>query len=279
MALAGPKQIVLAGRSRAKISPVIEAVNKVDQSIKVDFVQLDLANLQSVQQAGDEINKITDRIDVLINNAGIMALEKHTLNDAGVEMHMATNHFGHFYLTSLLSHKLAASAPSRVINLSSNAYALSPIRFDDMNFSDSTYNPWLAYGQSKTANALFSLMLAKKLERQGVAVYTVNPGLILETHLQDAVSPDMFRAGGELYQKIYAERGKPIPDMPVPKPLAAGSATTLVAALDPDIVSGNGGFLSDCQFDGGIEEHGKSLEDAEKLWIISEKATGAKFSV
>jgi NAD(P)-dependent dehydrogenase (short-subunit alcohol dehydrogenase family) len=208
LATANPKLIILAGRSKERASTTIDAIKLNHPSVGVSFVTLDTASIKSVRNAAAEIKTLTDKIDVLINNAGVMAVPYSKTED-GLEQQFATNHVGHFLLTNLIIDQIIAAGPgSRIVNLSSFGHRRSPVRFDDYGFQNGeTYDPWLAYGQSKTANILFSLSLAEKLKSKGVRSYSVHPGGIwtgLGLHLSAEVVEALkagVGAGSKLKQK------------------------------------------------------------------------------
>jgi NAD(P)-dependent dehydrogenase (short-subunit alcohol dehydrogenase family) len=202
-----PELLILASRSFSKIEEVDKTLQSSLPGLKTKLIQIDLASLQSVRRAADEINRSVERIDIIINNAGIMAVPEKQLSPDGIEMQFAANHLGHFLLTNLLVDKLKAAASlnvdkkaTRVINVSSGGHGFSSIRFQDYNFEGKPvspdeagyppylarwkidpkpvqeYNKWMAYGQSKTANILFSLALTRRLHRQGILSFAVYPG-------------------------------------------------------------------------------------------------------
>ena len=155
---------------------MIDNIKAEHPSVTVTFVQLDLTDLSSVKSAAKEINLKIDKLDILINNAGVMAVKDYTKTKDGFELQFAANHVGHFLLTNLLAPKIIA-AKGRIINVSSFGYMSGGVVFDDPNFSDGAkYNPWIAYAQSKTANILFSRSLASKLKSKGVESFSLNPG-------------------------------------------------------------------------------------------------------
>ncbi|KAM3077496.1 hypothetical protein ACMFMG_006835 [Clarireedia jacksonii] len=236
LAAGKPEHLILAGRDRSKIQPVIDVIANIDSAVKVSFIALDLGNLASVREAAREISSLVQKIDFLINNAGIMALQEFSTTPDGIEMQFGVNHIGHFLLTNLLMDKILVSGKGgRIVNVSSLGHIMSGVRFDDWNFKNGTeYHPWAGYAQSKTANILFASALARKLEDRGVQAFSVEPGLVLDTKLQANVSQELFGEGMAIAQKVVEERGPVIPIME-PKSRAAGSATSLVAALDPDI--------------------------------------------
>ena len=132
LATAGPKKLILTGRSEGKIAPVIEEIKKTNPNIETQFVALELGDQKSVRAAAAEVNSSVDKIDILINNAGIMAVEKYAKTADGVESQFGSNHIGPFLFTNLIANKLGQN--SRVINVTSMGYEASGIRFDDWNF-------------------------------------------------------------------------------------------------------------------------------------------------
>ena len=134
IAAGSPSQIILAGRSLTKIQPVIERINTANPDVKTAFVPLDLSSLDSVREAAAKINESVDKLDILINNAGIMACPFAKTVD-GIESQFGTNYIGHFLLTNLIMPKILAAGPgSRIVNVSSSAHRMSDIRLKDWNF-------------------------------------------------------------------------------------------------------------------------------------------------
>lgn len=134
LALGNPKRLLLAGRSEQKVRPVIEEVNKLNPSIEAIFVQVDLGSQASVRRAAAAINTAVEKIDILINNAAIMACP-YTKTEDGIESQFATNYIGHFLLTNLLMEKLkAAGNGTRIVNLTSTAGLTGEIYFDNLDF-------------------------------------------------------------------------------------------------------------------------------------------------
>lgn len=136
LAAANPKELIFAGRTMATLEPVIESIRKIGRNISITFVQLDLANLASVRKAAETISSSVDKIDMLINNAGVMAVKEYSKSADGHELQFASNHLGHFLFTNLLAKKLfAAEKGATVVSLTSTRYTLERMRFDDWNFS------------------------------------------------------------------------------------------------------------------------------------------------
>ena len=279
---APPARLILAGRTKSKIDPVIQEIAQLNSDIRVDFVTVDLSSQQSIRNAAKEISNLASGIDVIINNAGIMAVQKYGTTTDGIEKQFGTNHVGPFLLTNLLMPLLLrASAGARIINCSSNGYTLSGVRFDDYNFKDGAdYNAWLAYGQSKTALLLFSRAIAKNrtLMDKNVSSIAVTPGLILESNLQNEIAPEMFQEGIALAAKVF--EGREPPPEEKPKPMVNATSTCLVASLSPEVEGKNGGYMENCQFvkEDRIEAHAKGDDKAEKLWKLSEELVGEEFA-
>ncbi|EHK50799.1 hypothetical protein TRIATDRAFT_94166 [Trichoderma atroviride IMI 206040] len=288
---ASPAHIILAGRDLVKIQPLTAELHKLNASIRVDLVQLDLASLESVRKAAKEIADMTNQIHYVFNNAGIMATKDFTKTVDNIEAQFAINHVGHFLLTGLLlplitkASTAAAvsgdhSLPVRIINLTSNGYIFQGVRFDDYNFQDGKeYGPWLGYGQAKSANIIFAKVLSKKLESFNATSFSATPGLVLETNLQSTVDNDVWASVGEAYDKAWEGRDKP--PFEEPKPLACGASTPLRAALDPTLSTTPGEYLMDCKImdESAKLDHIKGSEVGEKLWGLSEKLVGQTFSV
>ncbi|UKZ68129.1 uncharacterized protein TrAtP1_009165 [Trichoderma atroviride] len=264
---ASPAHIILAGRDLVKIQPLTAELHKLNASIRVDLVQLDLASLESVRKAAKEIADMTNQIHYVFNNAGIMATKDFTKTVDNIEAQFAINHVGHFLLTGLLL---------PLITKASTAAAVS----GDHSLPDGKeYGPWLGYGQAKSANIIFAKVLSKKLESFNATSFSATPGLVLETNLQSTVDNDVWASVGEAYDKAWEGRDKP--PFEEPKPLACGASTPLRAALDPTLSTTPGEYLMDCKImdESAKLDHIKGSEVGEKLWGLSEKLVGQTFSV
>lgn len=199
-----PSLVILASRTKSKLEGVLKNLQDAYPEVTIKIVLLDLMSQESVKAAADEVSQSADRIDLIINNAGVMTQTRQTTEE-GLEGQFGANHIGHFLLTNLLMPQLLASASNsnkgmaRVVNLTSLGHRLSPVRFSDYNlekrnddvpeeerhaplppmFAKSTkngYNGYVAYGQAKTANILFSVAINEKFGERGVKSYAVHPG-------------------------------------------------------------------------------------------------------
>ncbi|KAM0261202.1 hypothetical protein ACHAPA_009933 [Fusarium lateritium] len=236
IAVAEPQLAILAGRSLGKLQQTADHLATKFPNLKTKLLTLDLSSLKSVRSATEEINGWTDvpNIDVLVNNAGIMATD-FKLTEDGFESQFASNHLGHFLFTNLIIDKILASEAPRVVSVSSTGHRLGAIRWGDPHFSNGDrYDKWTAYGQSKTANMLFAISLAEKLGSRGLQAYSLHPGAILETSLashleglQGLVEAD--RALGDPWGWVDWSK--------VPVSAEVGAATHAFAAFDPDLKS------------------------------------------
>lgn len=284
IARAGAAQLILVARVKSKVDPVIEEIASAAPDVKVTFVACELSDFDSVRSAASEIlsNKDISQIDVVLNNAGIMAVKEYTKSKQGYELQLATNHLGHFLLTNLILPKVLVAGPgARIVNVTSHGHRIGAFRFDDYNFSDGKeYDPWSAYGQSKTANVLFSVELARRLASKGIQAYAVHPGGIattgLATHLDFAefgvISETATRNNG------WDTFGITLMDTDKFKTVSQGTAPLLAASLDPSFEDKSGAYVEDCQI-GKALEYASDPENARKLWALSEELVGQKFDV
>ncbi|KAK0042292.1 retinol dehydrogenase 13 isoform X3 [Biomphalaria pfeifferi] len=255
-------RIILACRDMDKCELVKKEIISETANKSIECRKLDLASLDSVRAFCETINATESHLDILINNAGVMMCPK-MLTEDGLEMQLGVNHFGHFLLTNLLLDKLKASAPSRIIIVSSLAHTRGTINFDDLN-SAKAYSKRGAYEQSKLANLLHQRELVKRLEGTGVTVNSLHPGVVdteLGRHLPFTKS---------LFSSIVLW---PIKFILMKTPVQ-GAQTTIRLAVDPTLESVTGKYFSDCQEKVPAEQ---ALDDnaAKRLWAISEAWTGS----
>ena len=237
--------------------------------------EMDLADLGSVRRYGERIRHSEDKLDLLINNAGIMACPETRVGNSW-ECQFATNHIGHFVLTNELLPLLIAANGARVICLSSTGHKRSGIRWDDIHFVNGPYEKWEAYGQSKTANALFALALDRKFSGQGVRAFSVHPGGIL-TPLQRHLEVEEMAALGWLDKDgNLSEQARLLFKTPT-----QGCSTTLWAASSPALEGLGGVYCEDCDVADlateemprfqGVEGWAADDEAALRLWNLTEQ--------
>merc|ERR1719232_1478645 len=161
-----------------------KAAEEIREATKGEVIvhKLDLADLASVRECAEQLGNSLEKIDILINNAGIMACPKMKTKD-GFEMQFGTNHLGHFLLTNLLMPQLKKAAPgARIVNVSSLAHTNGQMNWEDINYDNTPYDRFKSYSQSKLANVLFTKELARKGEGSGVNAYALHPGVIKTEH-------------------------------------------------------------------------------------------------
>jgi NAD(P)-dependent dehydrogenase (short-subunit alcohol dehydrogenase family) len=245
-------EIVLACRDSEKTARALEQINAVAKIPAVNL-PVDLASFASVRAMAAEVLARYDRLDVLINNAGLFPpKQQHT--DDGYEMQIGVNHLAHFLLTNLLLDLLQRSAPARVISVSSMLHKKASIDFDSFK-GETRYNAQTAYGQSKLANVLFAVELAERLTGTGVTSNVLHPG---------AVATDIVRDTPWLIRKMIGLM------FIAPE---KGAKTTLQLATDPELAQTTGKYFNQCK-----EEDCSPLANdralREKLWQVSAEATG-----
>jgi len=273
LAAAGAEVLMLA-RDAEKLKGVEQSLRDANPAARLRSLTMDLADLDSVRARAAEIRVEFPHIHLLINNAGVMACPlARTVQ--GFEMQFGTNHLGHFLLTCLLAPALLAAAPGRVVTLSSAGHKFAPVNFEDPDYRERGYDKWQAYGESKTANALFTVGLEARLGSAGVHAYAVHPGAImtqLGRHMEEAD-----------YQVLMsrAPATKPL----VFKTVEQGAATSVWAATSPSLEGRGGLYLENCHIaepatsggDSGVESYAIDPTEAERLWVLSESLVGQSF--
>ncbi|EXJ87735.1 hypothetical protein A1O1_04660 [Capronia coronata CBS 617.96] len=253
------------------------ALSDILEPGKVELLQLDTASFASVRACAKEFLSKESHLNILVNNAGIMAIPERQLTADGWESQFQTNHLGHFLLFQLLKPTLLASAtpefPSRVVCVSSVGHRQSPIVFDDLNLSaPDAYNPWKAYGQSKTANIYMANEIERRYGPRGLHAWSLMPGGImtgLQVHVDFSAMLDLPEV-----QRIM-------------KSPAQGAATTVLAAVDKDLHGKGGKYLEDCAVAepvkpelvqelavSGYAPWAYDEEAAKKLWSVSCEIVG-----
>ncbi|MGB1017236.1 MAG: SDR family oxidoreductase, partial [Nannocystaceae bacterium] len=170
--------VVMCARDRGRGEAAVADVRRSTGSEAVELLMLDLASFASIREAATDFLARHDRLDVLINNAGLVLGDRRTTQE-GFESTFGINHLGHFLWTSLLLDVLERSAPARIINLASDAHRMSKgLDFSDLMYERRKYNAWQAYGDSKLANILYTHELARRLDGTGVVVHSVHPGVV-----------------------------------------------------------------------------------------------------
>ncbi|MCB0970495.1 MAG: SDR family NAD(P)-dependent oxidoreductase [Acidimicrobiales bacterium] len=273
LAAAGATVAMLA-RDEAKLDAAAARIRDRVPDARLEVGRVDLADLASVRAAGGRLVAGDDPIDVLINNAGVMACPQGRTAD-GFEVQLGTNHLGHFLLTALAMPALLAAEAPRVVTLSSAGHSIADVDVDDLGFEQGSYDPWIAYGRSKSANARFARGLAARFGDRGLQSYSVHPGAIL-TDLGRHLDEELLAQMMERSRARGATHGE---DAPFAfKPVEAGAATQVWASV-ADLAGSNGAYLADCGLGeaGGNPNHAGFetflLDDdvTDRLWSASEE--------
>ena len=241
---------------------------------EVELIGLDLARLASVERCAEEFQERFDRLDVLVNNAGVaLTRGPRQVTHDGLEMMFGVNHVGHFVLTQRLLPLIRKSAPARIVNLSSAGYLMAPdgLDFDDLQMEQS-YHGFKCYGHSKLANIYFTLELARRLEGEGIAVNAVHPGYV-DTELGHLRPEDKARFVPETREKTAKKKGSGGPDLSAlgpPLTPEQGAATSILVASSPEVEGISGRYFADsevCE----LTPVGADRAAAARLWDATEK--------
>ncbi len=270
----------LAAKGASVIIPVRSPEKAADSLVSVSgdvsTAPMDLADLASVRAFSDAMRDTLSQLDLLINNAGIMACPEARVGP-GWESQFGINHMGHFALAQGLMPLLQSTPGARTVALSSTAHKVSDVIWDDIQFDKTEYDKWQAYGQAKTANALFANGLSRRLKESGGAAFSVHPGGIftpLQRHLPKEEMIALGWLGEDGEPSELAKQGFKTPEQ--------GASTTLWAATSDQLSSKPGVYCEDCDIAAptdpdspyarymGVEAHVCSDESAERLWEISE---------
>jgi NAD(P)-dependent dehydrogenase (short-subunit alcohol dehydrogenase family) len=267
LAAAGAR-VMLACRNGTKAAAATEVIRERHDAAQLDVICIDTSDVDSVRAAAAEILDRTDRLDLLVNNAGV-AWPPYALSPQGVEMQLATNFLGHFALTGLLLDRMQAAPAARVVSLTSLAHHVGRLRLDDLALARH-YRPFAAYAQSKLAMVSFTIELQRRLNKahSPIRALTAHPGgsrtELLRNDLPGARQA-MMRRVGQLQSA------------------AMGALPTLRAATDPDAPGGvcfaPSGWL-ELQGNpdvGRISKRSRDSDLAARLWLTSETATGVRF--
>ncbi len=264
--------VVLACRNADKGAAALEAISRAAPGAQVELAALDLSSLASVEAFAERFRSTHSGLDLLLNNAGVMAPPRRVTAD-GFELQIGTNHLGHFALTGRLIGALEGRADARVVTLSSNAHKMGRIDFDDLHF-ERRYSRWRAYGQSKLANLLFALELDRRLRAAGSTVKSLaaHPGYAA-TNLQSAAVPAADRLVMVVTNALLAQSAD------------RGALPSLYAATEPALEGGTyvgpdgiGEFRGSPQ---PVSPNRAAREEsvAAQLWAVSEELTGVRFEL
>jgi NAD(P)-dependent dehydrogenase (short-subunit alcohol dehydrogenase family) len=258
--------VIIAVRNLEKGNKALAKIIQQNKDADVRVMELDLANLASVNNFAENFQKNYSRLDLLINNAGVM-IPPYSKTTDGFELQFGTNHLGHFALTGQLLKLLISTKASRIVNVSSGAHNFGTLDFDDLNWEKRNYAQWTAYGDSKLANLYFTYELDRKLKEQGIntVVTASHPGWTA-TELQRTAGDVMKYLNGIFAQDI-----------------TMGALPNLRAAIEEGLKGGEyfgpNGFMEISGYPVKVESNqlSKDRAIAQKLWVVSEQLTSVKF--
>ncbi|HRH45571.1 MAG TPA: SDR family NAD(P)-dependent oxidoreductase [Pyrinomonadaceae bacterium] len=257
--------VILAVRNLEKGNKAVEKILEQNKNADVKVMELDLANLESVEKFAENFKKDYSRLDLLINNAGVM-IPPYSKTTDGFELQFGTNHLGHYALTGLLLELLLKTEGARIVNVSSGAHKVGKLDFDDLTWEKRSYSAWRAYGDSKISNLYFTYELDRKLKENklDLLVTAAHPGYTA-TELQRNMG--VF----EFFNYIFAQN------------VSMGTLPTLRAATEENLKGaeyfGPGGLMEMRGYPIRVESNSLSKDEeiAKKLWEVSEKLTKVKF--
>ncbi|XP_054469277.1 dehydrogenase/reductase SDR family member 13-like [Anoplopoma fimbria] len=256
-------RLILACRDRRRGEDAVREIIQETGNSQVIFMQLDLASLQSVRSFANDFLRSESRLDLLINNAGLLNAGK---TEDGFGMIFGVNHLGHFLLTALLLDRLKASGPSRVVTVASRAYEIGTLDFKCLTAQrgfgsgDSNFQLLLKYSHSKLCNVLFTYELAKRLQGSSVSCFSLHPGVI-KTEI-GRYSSFWWRLFVNPLVFLFAMDAE------------SGAQTTLHCALEPGIEHLSGHYFSYCKPKMNIKAEARDDGAAKKLWELSESFCG-----
>ena len=262
-------RVLMACRDTGRGEAALARVRSEVPGAAVDLVQLDLASLASVRSAAEDVAGRTSALDLLVDNAGVMAVPRSVTVD-GFETQLATNHLGHFALTGLVLPLLLQAPSPRVVVVSSGAHRAGRIAFDDLQ-SERSYSRWGAYGQSKLANLLFARELQRRAGATSLLVAAAHPGWAA-THLQQGQGSFVLEAFMRVGNAVLAQSD------------AQGALPSLYAATMPDVLPGDYWGPALAELRGSPKRVGRSAaaqDDAaaRRLWEVSESLTGVTYAL
>lgn len=282
-------RVVITTRDAAKSADALATLQEAVPGAVFEAVEMDLGSLASVRAASDTVLQRYPELDVVIGNAGVMNTPFGRTED-DFETQFGVDHLGHFVFYNRIAPSLLAAAPARIVMLSSGAHFNSDILWDDVNWANTEYDKFLAYGQAKTANMLCAVAMNARLESRGVKAFSVHPGVIL-TNLGRYMSEEdraemMARMKARMGLEADPAEEASLDKLPMfIKSVEQGAATSCWAATAPELDAHGGRYLADCNVAPVVESYqadgcmayGLDADAAERLWGISEEMVGERF--
>ena len=256
-------KLIFTYRNESLANDLLAEIKDLSPDTQVHSVYCDFSNQDSIKKCAEEINEMCENIDVLINNAGVVNTSYHETSD-GIENTFAVNHLGYFLFTNLLLHKLKGESETRIINVSSAAHSfVKEIQWQDINFKNNFKQGLRCYGQSKLANLLFTRYLAIKLSTENITVNAIHPG---------GVNTSLGSQNKVWYSKPLRLILRPF----FRSPLKGAESIIYLATKQDD------GVTAEYFVDSKIHKsssYSKNLEEAHKLWSLSEELVGQTFDL
>ena len=249
--------VVMICRSQQKGEAAQAEIREATGNPNVDLLLADLSSQQSIREVAAAFKSRYDRLHLLVNNAGAMSMQR-TVTVDGLETTFAVNHLGYFLLTNLLLDLIKASAPARIVNVSSDAHKIGPMPFDDLQ-GEKKYHGFRAYGYSKLANILFTVELARQLEGTGVTVNCLHPGMV-DTNFGKGNGLKLPWPFGWIMRKLTISPEK-------------GAETSLYLATSPAVEGVTGKYFAKKR----LAKPSRAAQDSEaarRLWQVSLELTG-----
>ena len=256
-------KLIFTYRNKSLAKDLLAEIKDLSPDTQVHSVYCDFSNQDSIKKCAEEINEMCENIDVLINNAGVVNTSYHETSD-GIENTFAVNHLGYFLFTNLLLHKLKGESETRIINVSSAAHSfVKEIQWQDINFKNNFKQGLRCYGQSKLANLLFTRYLAIKLSTENITVNAIHPG---------GVNTSLGSQNKVWYSKPLRLILRPF----FRSPLKGAESIIYLATKQDDGVTGE--YFVDSKIHKS-SSYSKNLEEAHKLWSLSEEMVGQTFDL
>jgi NAD(P)-dependent dehydrogenase (short-subunit alcohol dehydrogenase family) len=265
--------VTLAVRDVAAGERAAVDIRRTTGNERVHVAHLDLVDRHSIDAF---VADWKQPLDILVNNAGVMALPELQRSPGGHEMQFATNHLGHFVLTLGLHDALVAARTARIVSVSSSGHLLAPVVFDDIDFAFRQYDPWAAYGQSKTANVLFAVGAHARWATSGITANALMPGGIATSLQRHVGGAAYMEQAGERFRKAGSKLKTP----------EQGAATSALLATSPLLDGVGGRYFEDCREAEvvtsrppgairGVAPYALDRSNADRLWEVSERMLAA----
>lgn len=255
-------RLFLTYRNKKRTKHILSKLKKINPNLRIELMHCDFSQQTSIRKCSEEINLKTNHIDVLINNAGVFNVNYHETPE-GIENTFAVNHLGYFLFTNLLLKKMMSQNETRIINVTSEAHeSLDELNWKDLNFSKHYDDGVKAYAQSKLANLLFTKLLASKVLKTNISVNALHPGVI--------------STGIGNQDKSYLEKILKLILVTPFSPTHKDGASSIIYLATEDYNFVTGEYFIDCK-QAKASLYSNNLQEAQKLWNLSEQMVGEKF--